>query len=65
VNTEQEVQPQDRSEVAADGDAAVVATLRSIEQKLELLVRVEIGIFVIVLLAGIVAVWFFVAGFET
>lgn len=42
-------------------DTEVVATLRSIEQKLELLVRVEIGIFVIVLLAGIVAVWFLAA----
>ena len=42
-------------------DEEVAAALRSIEQKLELLVRIEIGILVIVLLAGIVAVWFFVA----
>lgn len=42
-------------------DTEVVATLRSIEEKIELLVRIEIGIFVIVLLAGIVAVWFIVA----
>lgn len=42
-------------------DTEVVATLRSIEQKLELLVRIEIALLVIVVLAGIAAVWFFVA----
>ncbi len=42
-------------------DNEVVATLRSLEQKLELLVRIEIALLVIVLLAGIAAVWLFVA----
>jgi hypothetical protein len=65
VVTDQEVQARDGREVAVGGDEEVAVTLRSIEQKLELLVRVEIAIFVIVLLAGIVAVWFFVAGLET
>jgi hypothetical protein len=61
VDTEQEVQARDGDEVAGGGDAEVVATLRSIEQRLELLVRIEIALLVIVLLAGIAAVWFFVA----
>lgn len=61
MDTDEEIQARNGHEVAAGGDAEVVATLRSIEQKLELLVRIELALLVIVLLAGIAAVWFFVA----